>query len=71
MNAMKNVDANTAANVYNVELHQFLGKTLYIILPIVNCPSAITYSNNLGNVPSGGAVWTHTMNFDMDRLYFK
>ena len=70
VNSMMQVDANTAANVITPECCQFIADNLYIILPILNCPSAISYSRDLGNVPTGGTNITHTMNFDMERLFF-
>ena len=68
--SMMEVDADTAANEINPQCCQYIADNLYIILPVFNCPSAISYSNDLGNVPTGGTTITHTMNFDMEHLYF-
>lgn len=69
--SMMEVDADTAANEINPKIAKMVAENLYIIMPILNCPSAISYNNDLGNVPSGGTAVTHTMNFDMERLFFK
>ncbi len=68
--SMMEVDADTAANVITAQCSQYIADNLYIILPVFNCPSAISYSNDLGNVPTGGTTITHTMNFDMEHLFF-
>ncbi len=68
--SMMEVDADTAANVINPQCCQYIADNLYIIMPVFNCPSAICYSNDLGNVPTGGTTITHTMNFDMEHLFF-
>ena len=31
----------------------------------------MAYSNRLGNIPYNTDVMVHTLNFDMDSLYFK
>jgi peptide/nickel transport system substrate-binding protein len=69
--SMMEVDADTAANVINPQCSQYIADNMYIILPVFNCPSGISYSKDLGNVPTGGTTITHTMNFDMERLFFK
>lgn len=68
--SMMEVDADTAANAINPQRCQYIADNLYIIVPVFDCPSALRYSNDLVNVPNGGATITHAMNFDMEHLFF-
>ena len=70
-NSTMEVTPDVAANEVTPALHQYMADNLYNIIPLVNHPSAIVYSNRIGNIPNGGACWTHNMNFDMERLFIR
>ena len=70
-NSTMEVTPDVAANEVTPTLHQYMADNLYNIIPLVNHPSAIVYSNRIGNIPNGGACWTHNMNFDMERLFIR
>ena len=70
-NEKMQVDVNTAATEVVPKLMKILADQCYVIMPIVHTPGGMAYSNRLGNIPYNTDVMVHTLNFDMDSLYFK
>ncbi len=70
-NEKMQVDVNTAATEVVPNIMKILADNCYVIMPIVHTPGGMTYSNRLGNIPYNTDVMVHTLNFDMDSLYFK
>ena len=70
-NEKMQVDVNTASTEVVPKLLQILADQCYVIMPIVHTPGGMAYSNRLGNIPYNTDVMVHTLNFDMDSLYFK
>ena len=70
-NEKMQVDVNTVATEVVPKLMKILADQCYVIMPIVHTPGGMAYSNRLGNIPYNTDVMVHTLNFDMDSLYFK
>ena len=70
-NEKMQVDVNTAATEVVPKLMKILADQCYVIMPIVHTPGGMAYSDHLGNIPYNTDVMVHTLNFDMDSLYFK
>lgn len=62
---------STAASAVVPNIMKIIADNCCVIMPIVHTPGGMTYSNRLGNIPYNTDVMVHTLNFDMDSLYFK